>query len=34
METCPRVGNPRSWRRLAIGAQVANLPHTLKVTRY
>jgi hypothetical protein len=27
------VGNPRSWRRLAIGAQVANLPHRSKLTR-
>ena len=26
-----RVANPRSLRRLAIGAQVTNLPHILKL---
>ncbi len=29
-----RVANPRSLRRLAIGAQVTNLPHILKLTHY
>jgi hypothetical protein len=28
MASCARVGNPRFLRRLAIGAQVTNLPHT------
>ncbi len=27
MLSCARVVNPRRWRRLPIGAQVANLPH-------
>jgi hypothetical protein len=27
MSSCARVGNPRSGRRLPIGAQVGNLPH-------
>jgi CHAT domain-containing protein/Tfp pilus assembly protein PilF len=34
MPSCARVANPRCGRRLAIGAQVNNLPHTLKVTHY
>ena len=29
MASCARVGNPRSLRRLPIGAQVTNLPHSL-----
>jgi O-antigen/teichoic acid export membrane protein len=32
MASCARVANPRFSRRLAIGAQVNNLPHTLKLT--
>jgi hypothetical protein len=28
MSSCAQVGNPRCLRRLAIGAQVGNLPHT------
>ncbi len=34
MSSCARVENPRCLRRLAIGAQVSNLPHMLKLTRY
>src|SRR5580658_5719805 len=33
MASCARVANPRCLRRLAIGAQVNNLPHALKLTR-
>ena len=31
MPSCARVVNPRSLRRLPIGAQVTNLPHSLKL---
>ena len=34
MASCARVVNSRSLRRLAIGAQVTNLPHMLKLTNY
>jgi hypothetical protein len=34
MLSCAWVANPRCLRRLAIGAQVSNLPHTLKLTHY
>src|SRR5580692_7219861 len=34
MSSCARVANPRCLRRLAIGTQVSNLPHRLKLTHY
>jgi hypothetical protein len=34
MPSCARVANPRLLRRLAIGAQISNLPHMPKLTHY
>ena len=34
MSSCARAAGPRCLRRLAIGAQVNNLPHALKLTQH